>query len=77
MEELICAECGKVVEKEFNFCPWCGNKKNENDELSVYNDSRERINSEYKKHKINDMTKKISELERELTVLVQSAEIEK
>lgn len=78
----ICGCCGRTTDKNFPFCPWCGKSK-----IKAADESRETQdviirNNLDKKHaeqveQMEAIGKKIDDLERELSVLVLSAEMAK
>ena len=78
--ETICCGCGRTIERDFIYCPWCGH-------LRIKIESREYRNSvgNHKEHNHNDsrieyiyeMKKKLESLEHELNVLVLTSEMHK
>jgi hypothetical protein len=76
----VCGGCGKVINSNFYYCPWCGYSR-------LKNDTQASIELEYKRYKslknenqrqaIAKMEQQLDELERELSVLVLSTEMAK
>ncbi|MCR5612222.1 hypothetical protein [Treponema sp.] len=77
----ICGGCGRTIEKEFVYCPWCGQSK-----LSTMSESdkMDEIFSRLEEMQYNDRTERIEKignrldaLEKELDALVLCAEMHK
>lgn len=76
----ICVGCGKLINNNYYYCPWCGFSK-------VAQESQEALNLRYEQYRQNCYNRKLSQiekmeeqldnLERELEVLVLSAEMHK
>lgn len=80
MKTTVCGGCGRTIDKEFAFCPWCGEnhaKIEKTDYMDVIFQRYTMQRNEYKRQKISSMSKKITDLEKELDVLVLSAEMHK
>lgn len=76
----ICGCCGRTTDKNFPFCPWCGKSKMSQADESSLNALKQ--NNMDKKHEeqINQMDeigRRIDALEKELSILVLSAEMAK
>ena len=67
----VCPNCSKTIEKEFIYCPWCGERNalaETNDEAifdKVFEELEKKQASDISK-RINSMKKKLSELEGDL-----------
>lgn len=77
----ICKDCGRTISETYIFCPWCGKSKVER--ISSMNEKESLIES-IKKKRYEEQTKKIMQLEeqletleKELSILVLSAEMHK
>ena len=77
----ICKDCGRTINETYIFCPWCGKSKVER--ISSMNEKESLIES-IKKKRYEEQTKKIMQLEeqletleKELSILVLSAEMHK
>jgi uncharacterized Zn finger protein (UPF0148 family) len=77
----ICKDCGRTINETYIFCPWCGKSKVER--VSSMNEKESLIES-IKKKRYEEQTKKIMQLEeqletleKELSILVLSAEMHK
>ena len=76
----ICGGCGKLIDKKFYYCPWCGYSRVENEK----EDSAELRYTKYKEkqmerrnNQIERMEEQLDSLEKELSILVLSAEMHK
>ena len=76
----ICGGCGKLIDKRFYYCPWCGYsrvQKEEDDSAKLrYAEFKEK---QYQKrnNQIEKMEEQLNNLEHELSILVLSAEMHK
>lgn len=75
----ICKSCGRTIEKNFIFCPWCGvsqtMEENVENTLSPVFEKLEEIqnkNRMLRMHKIGDS---LDELEKDLSLMVLQAEL--
>lgn len=76
----ICVGCGKLINTNYCYCPWCGYAK-------VEKESKESLNLRYEQYQLNNynrrlnqiekMEEQLNNLEKELEVLVLSAEMHK
>lgn len=74
----ICGGCGKVIEKKFFYCPWCGysrvNAENETGiELRCQQHNQKIM--EQRLQKVEQLEDQLDELEKELSVLVLSVQM--
>lgn len=77
----VCKECGRTIEKEFIYCPWCGMSRigvADNQEVldSVFLKLEEKQADDREK-RLRKLETQLDELERDLDVLVLSAEMHK
>lgn len=77
----VCKECGRTIEKEFIYCPWCGMSRigvADNQEVldSVFLKLEEKQADDRQK-RLRKLETQLDELERDLDVLVLSAEMHK
>ncbi|MBE6361766.1 MAG: hypothetical protein IJZ27_01450 [Treponema sp.] len=78
---IICKDCGRTVNESYIFCPWCG--KSKADRISNMSEKELLIETIKKKRyeeqtiKIMELNKKLEDLERDLSILVLSAEMHK
>ena len=73
----ICNGCGRDIEKDFAYCPWCG-EKSINQSQKYFDMIYERYSKmyrEYRNQQFRAVEKQLNELEQELDVLVLSAEL--
>ncbi len=76
----ICSGCGKLINQNYYYCPWCGYSL-------ICDESSESLNLKYEEykqkklnHKLNQIEKmgeQLDSLEKELSVLVLSSEMHK
>jgi len=76
----ICIGCGKLIDKSYFYCPWCGTSRVNQEKES----SMELRYKQYKKRQIEErrlqlekMSEELDNLEKELSVLALSAEMHK
>lgn len=63
----VCNNCGKTIEREFLYCPWCGKENAEPADKSVL----ENVFAQLEVKQANDRTSRVKKLETKI------AEIEK
>ncbi|MCR5285826.1 MAG: hypothetical protein K6D95_09525 [Treponema sp.] len=76
----ICQGCGKIIQKEFFYCPWCGYSKinqENNESQRLHLEMNEEKMRQNKLNQIEKLEEELDNLERELSVLVLSAEMHK
>lgn len=70
---IVCRGCGRTIESEFIYCPWCGFSKVQAEEpperLDAMFDKLGRMQDDSRARRINDMERKLDALESELSVL--------
>ena len=76
----ICSGCGKLIDKRFFYCPWCGNsrvvqEKEESAELRYAKFKEKQYQKRY--NQLEKMEEQLDSLEHELSILVLSAEMHK
>jgi len=74
----VCQGCGRTVNSDFLYCPWCG-------QSLISGDGRESLDSVFRQlenmqrrdcdKRLTDMQTQLDELEKELDTLVLSAEM--
>ena len=76
----ICGGCGKLIDKRFYYCPWCGYsrvQKEEDDGAKLrYKEFKEK-QFQKRNNQIEKMEEQLDTLEHELSILVLSAEMHK
>ena len=78
---IICKDCGRTVNETYIFCPCCGKSKADiianmsEKELLIETIKKKRY--EEQTIKIMELNKKLEALERDLSILVLSAEMHK
>ncbi|WP_407429323.1 hypothetical protein [Treponema sp.] len=63
----VCNNCGKTIEKDFIYCPWCGKENAEGDDKSVL----ENVFNQLEVKQTNDRQSRVKKIESKI------AEIEK
>ena len=76
----ICSGCGKVIDKRFYYCPWCGysrvaQEKDDSAELRYAKFKEKQFQKRY--NQLEKMEEQLDDLEHELSILVLSAEMHK
>ncbi len=81
MEKVcVCSGCGRTIESDFIYCPWCGNsrlKKNDEDVLEAMFKNLEMKQNQFRLNRIEKMEKELNDLENDLSILALSAEMAK
>lgn len=77
----ICGSCGRTIEKEFVYCPWCGQSKlssiPEEARMDEIFNRLEKIQQNNKVERIEKISHKIDDLKNELDALVLCSEMHK
>ena len=82
----ICKCCGRTINKEFVFCPWCGESRlSPEDKISVdqfFSDLKENSyvfteNEAERNYKLDEMQLQLDQLDMELSCLALSVEMHK
>ena len=81
MEKVcVCSGCGRTIESDFIYCPWCGNSrlnKNDEDVLEAMFKNLEMKQNQFRLNRIEKMEKELNDLENDLSILALSAEMAK
>ena len=80
VKNSICNECGRTIESEFVYCPWCGEEQFPTGSREYIQAAREEDNirrSRMREEQIISVEKRLEKLEKELNVLVLCAELAK
>ena len=70
--------CGREMEKNFGYCPWCGIqliRKESREYQNLFFEQVERKRRTEQEQKLQNVGKQLDELEKELDVLVLCAEL--
>ena len=77
----ICSGCGRTIEKEFIYCPWCGLSKvsvtSEIDKMEEIFNKLEELQINNRSERIKKIGSRLETLEKELDALVLCAEMHK
>ncbi|MCI6180612.1 MAG: hypothetical protein SPF11_05325 [Treponema porcinum] len=74
----VCSGCGREIEKNFVYCPWCGIqliKKESREYQNLFFEQLEQKRRTEQEQKLQNVGKQLDELEKELDVLVLCAEL--
>ncbi|MCI6722753.1 hypothetical protein [Treponema porcinum] len=74
----VCSGCGREIEKNFVYCPWCGIqliKKESREYQNLFFEQVEQKRRTEQEQKLKNVGKQLDELEKELDVLVLCAEL--
>ena len=74
----VCSGCGREIEKNFVYCPWCGIqliRKESREYQNLFFEQEERKRRTEQEQKLQNVGKQLDELEKELDVLVLCAEL--
>ena len=76
----VCGGCGRTIETEFIYCPWCGQSKIQNNDKAALESvfkSLELKQAEERIRRLAELEKELDELEQDLSILALSAEMAK
>ena len=74
----VCSGCGREIEKNFVYCPWCGIqliRKESREYQNLFFEQVERKRRTEQEQKLQNVGKQLDELEKELDVLVLCAKL--
>lgn len=70
----ICQTCGNIIRRHYRYCPFCGNKKQDDERLEdMVNDSFakiEKVRTVNYLSRLNKLADRLATLEKELDALV-------
>lgn len=75
----VCKGCGRTIDGKFSYCPWCGRAKHSSEEENLdvlFNRFAEKQRNN-RRQQLYEMEKELDTLEKELSILVLSAEMHK
>ncbi len=78
MKNEICKGCGKLIDAVYLYCPWCGHARIRNTSKTSANlryFEYLRQQEENRRKQLSEMESQLNDLEKELSVLVLSAEM--
>lgn len=76
----VCGGCGRTIDSEFIYCPWCGQSKLKNDDKAAFDlvfKNLEKKQAENRERRLASLEKKLDDLEQDLSILALSAEMAK
>lgn len=77
----VCHDCGRTIEKQFVYCPWCGLHQKAEESMSEILDPMfdrlEIIQNKNRLLRINKIGNSLDELEKDLSMMVLQAELSK
>ena len=72
----ICSGCGRTIEKEFIYCPWCGQSKvsvtSENDKMEEIFNKLEELQINNRSERIKKIGSRLETLEKEGLLLTEN-----
>jgi hypothetical protein len=74
----VCKCCGRTIESEFIYCPWCGESRLEPEDRESMNavfDRLVELQNEDRENKISKMKNQLDELDKELSNIALSVEM--
>ena len=74
----VCSGCGREIEKNFVYCPWCGIqliREESREYQNLFFEQVEQKRRTEQEQKLQNVGKQLDELEKELDVLVLCAEL--
>lgn len=76
---IVCRGCGRTIESEFIYCPWCSHSRltDTSDSFEDVFAQLEKLQDESRDRQLVNMERQLDELESELNMLVLSAEMHK
>lgn len=76
----VCGGCGRTIEKDYIFCPWCGRSRMMSgckETIDSAFDRMEEIQDNKRIRQLEEMEQRLLTLEKELDCLVTSVEMHK
>lgn len=73
----VCGGCGRTIDNEYLYCPWCGQEKmhDRKDALEAVFRNLEEKQAEDRARQIERLEQELDALEQDLSILVLSAEM--
>lgn len=75
----VCGGCGRTIDNEFLYCPWCGHEKiyNKKDALEAVFKELEEKQAQERARQVAKLEQELDSLEHELSILALSVEMAK
>ena len=76
----VCRSCGRTIESEFIYCPWCGLSRLQEDDKTVLENVFHQLEvkqADDRSRRLARLEEELAALEKDLDVLVLSAEMHK
>ncbi len=77
----VCRECGRTIESDFLYCPWCGcsriNSVDENKIVDTVFDKLEKLQQNDRRRRTSQVKDRLDKLEKDLSILALSVEMHK
>ncbi len=73
----VCGGCGRTIDNEYLYCPWCGQEKmhDRKDAMEAVFRNLEQKQAEGRARQIEKLEQELDALEQDLSILVLSAEM--
>ena len=77
--KAVCTGCGRTIQSDFLYCPWCGYSRVscEEESLDVLFNRFKENRKDKRRKQLDELEKQLDDLKQELDVLVLSAEMHK
>ena len=77
--DCVCGCCGRTIDKEFLYCPWCGQEKmhDKKDSFEAIFKNLEEKQAEDRARRVVALEQKLDALDRDLSILALSVEMAK
>jgi anaerobic ribonucleoside-triphosphate reductase len=76
----VCVTCGRTVDSNFIYCPWCGQSRleeHDNDSSDIFINYLIELQNEKRNRQLDNMETKLDRLDMELSSLALSVEMHK
>ena len=76
----VCRGCGRTIDNDFIYCPWCGYSRVASDDsasLEAVFNQLEQLQNDSRNRQISEMEKQLDDLVHELDTIVLSVELHK
>lgn len=74
----VCTGCGRTIQEDFLYCPWCGySRVSQEETLDVLFNRFTEKNKDDRRQKLYEMERELDKMEKELSVIALSAEMHK
>ena len=75
LKKSVCTDCGRDIQKDFIFCPWCGSSVNKDKQIENIALHEENMRIKWHEEQLRQDAKILDDLEKELTAYVVCAQL--